>query len=159
MPRGWSGIFALCEWILWADLGIDRPGRTLLGVRVCGMGWKYATALCQSAHRRMVIIGYQLPCVLRDPACETVLPESNEVRRDRPFPVCGCRHSVMAWSIYIDNLDLWELFSLDGALAVEGSVAPIMLAADKCYVVWNSPGSPEDTVDRVIHGSHAGGRQ
>ena len=150
MPPGWSGVFALCLWIPWIDLGRHDPGGTWLGVKVCAMGWKYATALCQAAHRRMVILGHKLPCCLRDPQCETVLPEAQEVRRDRAFPVNGCRHAVGAWSIYIDNLDLWELFDVQTASELLGSEAEGMTAADRCYKVWNSPESPEDRVDRAL---------
>ena len=96
MLPGWSGVFALCLWVPWVDLGRHEPGGTWLGVRVCAMGWRYATALCQAAHRRMVLLGNKLPCALGLPCCETVLPEAQELRRDRGFPINGCRHAVGA---------------------------------------------------------------
>ena len=113
------------------------------------MGWKFATAYCQMAHRRMVVLGHRLPCTLTAPGGCSCLPEAQEVRRDRAVPVNGCRHARDAWSIYIDNLDLWEIFEQDDAIRLRGTVAPFMTAAEKCYHVWNSPGSPEDLADRL----------
>ena len=149
MPPKWSAVFALCGRVPWRVLGQDREGTVILGVRVCGMGWKFAIAYCQMAHRRMVVLGHRLPCTLTAPGGCSCLPEAQEVRRDRAVPVNGCRHARDAWSIYIDNLDLWEIFEQDDAIRLRGTVAPLMTAAEKCYHVWNSPGSPEDLADRV----------
>ena len=38
MPKGWSGVFALCVQVAWTDFGVDRLGHTLIGVRVCFVG-------------------------------------------------------------------------------------------------------------------------
>ena len=55
LPGPWTSIFALCEE---ADASVFTPealGKVPVGVRVCAMGWRYATALCQAAHRRMLL--------------------------------------------------------------------------------------------------------
>ena len=150
MPQGWSGVFALAVLVPWHELGVHRPGSTWLGVRVCAMGWRFATALCQAAHRRMLIRGYRMPCPVRETCCETVLPEAQEVRRDRAFPIQGCRHACGAWSIYIDNLDLWELVDRPSAVSLLGTEAEVLTVADRAYAVWHSPESPEDRVDRAL---------
>jgi hypothetical protein len=151
MPKPWTAIFTLCVKVLWRDLDVDRDGSTLLGVRVCGMGWKYATAVTQAAHRKMVIVGYQLPCSISQPGGLGELPECCEVRRDRGFPVTGCAHTTTAWSIYIDNLDVWETYEGAEAYKRLGSVSPLVTSAERCYSVWNSPGSPEDSIDRQFN--------
>jgi hypothetical protein len=60
--------------------------------------------------------------------------------------------SVSAWSVYIDNLDLWELFPAAEAKLVAGTQAPLMIQADACYEVWNSPDSPDDMVAVHLYG-------
>ena len=147
MPRGWAGIFALRGWVSWREIGIDREGMTRLGVEVCAMGWKYATALCQAAHRKMVLLGFRIPCPLPGPGSCTSLPGEAEVRRDRPFPVNGCACATRAWSIYIDNFDLWEVLDAPEAEKLVGSTSSVVAETEKCYAVWNSPGSSEDHHD------------
>ena len=97
----------------------------------------------------MVLRGHKLPCSLGLPGGCACLPEAEEVRRDRVFPVTGCAATCRSWSIYIDNLDLWETFDVSEALALAGSTSPFMEKAEEAYLFWNSPGSPEDAVDRA----------
>ena len=61
----------------------------------------------------------------------------------------GCACATRAWSIYIDNFDLWEVFDTSAAKRLVGSTSSVMAEAEKCYTVWNSPGSPEDHHDRA----------
>ena len=100
--------------------------------------------------RRLVALSYRIQCTLRDQDCVAGLAECQEVCRDRPFPIMGCRHAMAAWPIYIDNLSLWEICPQPEAGRFETSEAPAMALADRCHSVWNSPGSPEDRVDRAL---------
>ena len=61
----------------------------------------------------------------------------------------ACGATLRSWCIYIDNLDLWETFESHEVESVLGTSSPFMESAKKAYVVWNSPGSPEDSVDRA----------
>ena len=110
-------------------------GRVPAGICVCAMGWKYATALCQAAHRRMLLLGHRLPCTLSVPCEESVLDESRELRRDRPCPINGCEHAVSMWSIYIDNLDLFEIVEAEAGRSLVGTTAESVAGAEKCYAV------------------------
>ena len=158
LPGPWTSIFALCEEV---DASVFTPGalgKVPVGVRVCAMGWRYATALCQAAHRRMLLAGHRLPCTLSDPCGESSLCEARELRRDRPCPINGCKHAVAMWSVYIDNLDLYEVVEAEAVQGLINTVAPSMSGAERCYAVWNSPGSPEDAVDRQLEAQSLGVR-
>ena len=47
---------------------------------------------------------------------------SPEIRRDRPQSINGCCHVMSAWSVYIDNLDLFEVLEWDEGLSKQDSV-------------------------------------
>ena len=107
------------------------------------MGWRYATALWQAAHRRMLIAGHRLPCTLAELCGESSLYEARELRRDRACPINGCENAVALWSVYVDNLDLYEVVAADTAEFMLGTVAPSMSGAERCYAVWGPQDLPK----------------
>ena len=64
-----------------------------------------------------------------------------KVRKDRAFPFTGRDLDTAAWSVYIDNLTEDEMFTFEDCKAVGDEASERMLATDKRYDVWRSPGS------------------
>ncbi len=104
---------------------------------VVGMGWHSAVGLCQAAHRRLLELGQQRvaePQPVGDPrqrpapgCVETGrLSLRCEIRRDRPYPITGDSSVNFAWGIYIDNLDMHEVFTLSDLKWLQGERSAAM---------------------------------
>lgn len=160
LPAGWPALFGFSEPIpeSWAPQELRQahrgaPGGWLLGCRVAGMGWKYATAVCEAAHRAMLLRGSLLP---KGMSCQEMeaLPQrswvdaSKEIRKDKSFPMAQRRDQLEAWSVYIDNLDVLEIMSGEEAQALKGTTAEVVRACDSAYEYWKAPGQARDHVDR-----------
>eukprot|EP00438_Fugacium_kawagutii_P004851 Skav221072 [mRNA] locus=scaffold3118:298387:301731:- [translate_table: standard] len=139
LPPGWSRMMTFSAPVSWKMLGVDRPGKVLVGARVLPMGWASAVGVLQHAHRRLA---------LRSPLQGGGgLLGRCEIRRDTPFPDLGTENKV--WSLYLDDTNLVEMMLARVGKEMQGKPSEEQQRLRQAYEHWGIPISLEKALERA----------
>eukprot|EP00438_Fugacium_kawagutii_P004912 Skav217251 [mRNA] locus=scaffold47:369148:372975:- [translate_table: standard] len=139
LPPGWSRMMTFSAPVSWKMLGVDKPGKVLVGARVLPMGWASAVGVLQHAHRRLA---------LRSPLQGGGgLLGRCEIRRDTPFPDLGTENKV--WSLYLDDTNLVEMMLARVGKEMQGKPSEEQQRLRQAYEHWGIPISLEKALERA----------
>ena len=154
MERSWQGALALDG--LWRRKLFPhvpsqvRGPRVRAALRALPVGWLSAVGVSQHAHRNLLrrsAPGRELPAVQ---ALEEALGVgdgeehfdwSREVRRDRPLPQSPSGSARLAFQVYIDNLDEYEVVGSAEGETLRGQESETADRSEKIYEAWKAPGN------------------
>eukprot|EP00435_Cladocopium_sp_Y103_P017184 s1936_g4.t1 len=136
VPDAWQRFLGFNK-VVPAHLHPGQTGRHYLVARVLPMGFKNSVSLAQAVHRSIV--------QRAKGRTQGRLLDSQELRKDRPFPGCDLMHRI-----YLDNFD--ELEKMDTSLAsvLKGTASPSILAVRAEYENWGIPRHPKKAVERAL---------
>ena len=127
VPTNWYKYLAFNRTVPDSCLPQDLKGREVyLASRVLPMGFANSVSLAQHVHRNLALWSGENS----DQDADAVMAPEAEIRKDRPVTVGN-----PSWRIYLDNYDLLDKVKSVDACALEGSLAPAVLALRQQYEV------------------------
>ncbi|CAK0904139.1 unnamed protein product [Prorocentrum cordatum] len=122
-------------------LGLKDGGATQTCMCVIGMGWISVVGVTTHPHRNMLRRSGSVP---------RGLSPSNEVTRRRRLPLGVEELCPLAWTVYIDNLEIAEIVDKSEAERLRGAVPALLADARACYATAGSPGCLGKDLHRVV---------
>ena len=171
LPKSWRGWMAFCRPIRGELVGGTVGQVVYLASAVVPMGWASATGIIQHIHRQMLLqpppFGGGLNGSLeirrdrplptrREPGFHNTTPDQgSHVQTAEDLPAvdraaASTPHMTwQAWQVYIDNLDVLEIWrELDLCAHMEGTLSPMAARAREAYERHGVPRSVDKSVQR-----------
>ncbi len=109
--------------------------------RALAMGWISAVGGSQHLHRNVLRIGNQLPAHLA---------RIRELRWQAPPVISSHLGEKVAWQVYIDNLDLFEVVDAGESRALQQIGPSVLAIADQAYEAWGAAGHKAKDILRSL---------